>query len=154
MSPISLIRRSCLLSVLISLLSVAAHAQLKVEYEITFPNAVHHEAEVVAVFSGAPAGKPLELIMSRSSPGRYAFHEFSKNVYNLKAVNEQGAALTLSQRTPNEWKLSAAGGKSGRVRVSYTLFADLGSGTYAGVDASMAHLSIPATLIWARGWEN
>lgn len=155
MSPISLIRRSCLFSVLIALWCIAAQAQSKVEYEISFPNAAHHEAEVVAVFSGAPAGKPLELIMSRSSPGRYAFHEFSKNVYNLKAVNEQGAALTLSQRTPNEWKLSAAaGGKSGRVRVSYTLFADLGSGTYAGVDVSMAHLSIPAALIWARGWEN
>jgi predicted metalloprotease with PDZ domain len=155
MSQMSLFRRFHLYGFLvISLLCVNAHAQGKVEYEISFPNAMHHEAEIVVTFIGAPAGKPLEVRMSRSSPGRYAPQEFAKNVYNVKAVNEQGAALPISRHTPNEWNVGGVTAKGGRVRVSYTLFADLGSGTFSGVDLSMAHLSIPATLMWARGWEN
>ena len=51
----------------------ARTAAQPVVYEIAFPNAVHHEAEVKATFAGIPAG-PLELRMSRSSPGRYALH--------------------------------------------------------------------------------
>ena len=39
-----------------------------VRYDIAFPNAAHHEAEVTATFSSLPAGA-LELRMSRSSPG-------------------------------------------------------------------------------------
>src|SRR5262245_34631615 len=81
----------------LSLLSASAFAQGKVEYEISFPNAAHHEAEIVVTFSGVQANKPLEARMSRSSPGRYATHEFAKNVYNVRAVNEQGAALTVTR---------------------------------------------------------
>ena len=135
----------------LSLLSASAFAQGKVEYEISFPNAAHHEAEIAVTFSGVTANKPLEARMSRSSPGRYATHEFAKNVYNVRAVNDQGASLAITRPSPSQWNI--AGGR-GKVRVSYTLFADLGSGTYSGIDATMAHLSIPATFIWARGFEN
>jgi predicted metalloprotease with PDZ domain len=133
------------------ILSAPAFAQGKVEYEISFPNASHHEAEIAVTFTGVPADKPLEARMSRSSPGRYASFEFAKNVYNVKAVNEQGAPLDITRPGPNRWNV--AGGR-GKVRVSYTLFADLGSGTYSGVDNTMAHLSIPATFMWARGFED
>src|SRR5512139_60783 len=59
------------------LAAVAAVGQRSVTYDVSFENAVHHEAVVVATFSGAPL-EPLELRMSRSSPGRYALHEFAK----------------------------------------------------------------------------
>ena len=32
--------------------------------------------------------------MSRASPGRYAVHEFAKNVYDVHASNGQGLELT------------------------------------------------------------
>ena len=51
----------------------------QIEYEVSFPNVVHHEAEIAVTFTALPA-VPLELRMSRSSPGRYALHEFAKNV--------------------------------------------------------------------------
>ena len=35
----------------------------------------------------------------------------------------------------------------------YTLFGDRVDGTYAGIDASHAHLNVPATFVWARGME-
>ncbi|MBI1766412.1 MAG: M61 family metallopeptidase [Acidobacteria bacterium] len=136
---------------LLLLAAASASAQSKVEYEIAFPNAVHHEAEVTVTFTGVPANKPLEARMSRSSPGRYALQEFSKNVYNVRATDDKGAPLAFTRPNSTQWNVVSKGGK---VRISYTLFGDLGSGTFTGIDHTMAHLSIPATFMWARGFEN
>ena len=38
---------------------------------------------------------PIELVMSRSSPGRYALHEFAKNVFDVQATDGSGRALPL-----------------------------------------------------------
>jgi predicted metalloprotease with PDZ domain len=59
-------------------------AQEPVRYAVSFPNAAHHEAQVRATFSGVKQ-PVLEVLVSRSSPGRYTLHEFPKNVYNFKA---------------------------------------------------------------------
>lgn len=133
------------------LLSAAVAAQSKVEYEISFPNAAHHEAEIVVTIPNVVANKPLEMRMSRSSPGRYASHEFARNVYNVKATDEKGAPLAITRPNAHQWNVVGARGK---VRVSYTLFGDLGSGTYTGIDNTMAHLSIPATFMWPRGMDD
>ncbi|MBA3970005.1 MAG: peptidase M61, partial [Gemmatimonadetes bacterium] len=109
------------------LLAAPALAQGRVSYEIAFPNAVHHEAEVSATFAGVPAGKPLEVRMARSSPGRYALHEFAKNVYSVKAFDGRGRALTVTQPNLHQWNV---GGHDGTVRVTYTLFGDRADGTY------------------------
>src|SRR5690606_16973324 len=53
---------------LLALLPAAAGAQAPVTYEVRFPNAVHHEAEITVTFADVPAGA-LEVRMSRSSPG-------------------------------------------------------------------------------------
>ena len=131
-------------------ISISANAQSRIEYEISFPNSAHHEAEVTAVFIGAPSDKPLEARMSRTSPGRYALHEFAKNVYNVKAFDEKGAPLTITRPNPYQWNVSD---HKGTVRVTYTLFADHASGTYSGIDNTHAHLNMPATFMWARGME-
>ena len=138
-------------ALLLLLLAAPAFAQGKVEYEISFPNVAHHEAEITVTFTGVPAGKPLEVRMSRSSPGRYSAQEFSKNVYSVRATDEKGAALSFTRPNPTQWNIS---GHRGKVQIKYTLFGDLGSGTFTGIDVSMAHLSIPATFMWARGFEN
>ena len=36
---------------------------------------------------------PLELHMSRSSPGRYALHNFAKNVFDVRITDERGHRL-------------------------------------------------------------
>lgn len=133
------------------LAAATAVAQSKVEYEISFPNAAHHEAEVTVTFSGAVVGKPLEVRMSRSSPGRYSAQEFAKNVYSVRVTDDKGAALSFTRPNPTQWNIS---GHRGKVRVNYTLFGDQGSGTFTGIDNTMAHLSIPASFMWARGFEN
>ena len=144
-------RRAASAALLLALAPIAASAQeRRVEYEISFPNAQRHEAEVVAVFRGVPAGRPLEVRMSRTSPGRYALHEFAKNVYAVRASDGAGKALAVTRPNPHQWDVA---GHDGTVRVAYTLFGDQGDGTYAQIDPSHAHLNIPATFMFARGME-
>jgi len=114
-------------------------------YKISFENAVHHEAEVKAIFTDISTDT-LALRMSRTSPGRYALHEFAKNVYKVNATNSKGEKLVISRPSPYEWKVS---GHDGTVNLSYTLFANRGGGTYAQIDETHAHLNIPATFMYA-----
>ena len=122
----------------------------QVDYEIAFPNAAHHEAEVQVTFRGVPAGEALEVRMSRTSPGRYALHEFAKNVYNVEAFDGQNNPIAFTRPNPHQWDVAD---HDGTVRISYTLFGNRADGTYAGIDETHAHLNIPATFMWARGFE-
>lgn len=131
-------------------LPLCLRSQEQVRYELQFPNAVHHEARVRATFPGV-IQPVLEVVMSRSSPGRYALHEFAKNVYDFRAMDEAGKPLTVTRPNPSGWNISGA---HGTVTVEYTLFGDHADGTYAAVDETHAHLNLPATLVWAHGYEN
>jgi len=127
-----------------------AQAPLKaIYYAISFPNAVHHEAEIVMTIPQAPAGA-LRLHMSRSSAGRYATHEFGKNVYNVKAANADGTSLEIKQIEGDIYEIAEHGDA---VKVSYTLFGNWTDGTYACIDLSHAHLNMPAVFMWLAGAE-
>ena len=128
-------------------LSLSANEVFKksTAYTISFANAVHHEAEIEARFSNLK-GKEIELRMSRTSPGRYALHEFAKNVYNVKVTDGQGKPLQYTRPDPYSWKVV---GHDGTINVSYTLYANRGDGTYAQIDETHAHLNIPATFMYA-----
>jgi predicted metalloprotease with PDZ domain len=141
-------RRMMLFGTLCTLLFAAgpAAAQDTTVYHISFPNRQHNEAQVTVEYRNLPP-RPLELRMSRSSPGRYALHEFAKNVYNVIATNGAGDTLEITRPNVHQWNVA---GHDGTVRVSYTLFADRSDGTYAAVDNTHAHLNIPATFMWAR----
>jgi predicted metalloprotease with PDZ domain len=140
--------RKCLILVLWTL---PVWAQQETSYTISFPNAVHHEAEVRAEFTGVQA-PTLEVLMSRSSPGRYALHEFAKNVYNVRASDSAGHPLTVTRLTPSSWSVATA--DKNTVIFEYTLFGDRTDGTYDGIDATHAHLNMPATFVWARGYQD
>ena len=132
------------------LLPLAALAQSRVEYAIAFPNAVHHEATISVTYREL-GDAPLQLRMSRSSPGRYAIHEFAKNVYQLQFVDGAGDALTATRPNPYQWDVA---GHNGTVTVTYILYADRAGGTYSGIDLTHAHLNMPATFMWARGYDD
>lgn len=125
----------------------AQPAQRPIFYAISFPNAAHHEAEIVLTVPQAPGG-PLQFRMSRSSAGRYATHEFGKNIYNIKATDVDGKPLGLKQTEGDVYTLDE---HPETVKISYTLFANWTDGTYASVDASHAHLNMPAVILWAVG---
>jgi len=124
-------------------------AQEAVEYELRFPNAAHHEAEVRATFRGV-RGRLLEVVMSRSSPGRYALHEFAKNVYNFRAMDSSGKRIPVERPNPYQWNVRSP---DSTIAIEYTLFGDRADGTYNAIDPSHAHLNPPAAFAWARGFE-
>lgn len=144
-------RKSYLFLIPVFLITIfsEATAQSQNQYEISFENAVHHEAEVSVTFPNIE-NKVLEVRMSRTSPGRYALHEFAKNVYNVKAVDSKGNELAVTRPNPHQWDVS---GHDGTVVFSYTLYANRGGGTYTGVDETHAHINMPATFAWARNYE-
>lgn len=127
----------------------AAAAQSPVAYTISFPNVVHHEAEIGMRLSQLPAG-PLKVRMSRSSPGRYATHEFGKNVYNVKAYDGAGEPITINKIEGDVYQVPTHGSD---VKITYTLFGNWTDGTYVSIDESHAHLNMPGTLMWAYGFD-
>jgi predicted metalloprotease with PDZ domain len=143
------IRHGALSAVLSAVLAAQAAAQEPVRYRVAFPAPEHHYAQVEVTFSGVPAGT-LEARMSRSSPGRYAVHEFSKNVFDLRAFDGTGRELRPARPHPSQWDVV---GHDGTVRIVYKVFGRHVDGTYLAVDDTHAHLNMPATLMWARGFD-
>jgi predicted metalloprotease with PDZ domain len=129
--------------------SIAA-AQPAVIYRVSFPAPEHHYAQVEVTFADVPQGT-LEARMSRSSPGRYALHEFSKNVFDVEAFDGKGRKLATTRPSPYQWNVA---GHDGTVRIVYKVFGDHVDGTYLAIDPTHAHMNIPATLMWARGFES
>ncbi|MDB4292009.1 PDZ domain-containing protein [Maribacter sp.] len=130
-------------------LSVIGFSQTNT-YLISFENAVHHEATVTVTFPDINTDT-LSVRMSRTSPGRYALHEFAKNVYGLKAFDSKGNALQVIRPNPYEWQII---GHDGTVQINYIVFANRGDGTYSQIDETHAHLNIPATFIYAPGLQD
>ncbi|MGN6376453.1 MAG: M61 family metallopeptidase [Sphingomonas sp.] len=123
--------------------------QAPVSYDVSFPNAVHHEARISVTYRNVKPGT-IVFRMARSSPGRYALHEFAKNVYSVSAVDGAGKPLAIDRRDPYSWRVPTAGGT---VTLRYTLYGDHGDGTYAQIDPTHAHLNMPATFMWATGYD-
>jgi predicted metalloprotease with PDZ domain len=138
--------RSLLLLSVLLMLPALGSAQTAIRYEIGFENRAHHEAEIRVTFPDIGPG-PLQLRMSRTSPGRYALHEFAKNVYAFSATGVGGRPVTVTRPNPHQWDVTGHGGE---VSVTYVLYADRADGTYAAIDRTHAHLNMPATFMWAR----
>lgn len=133
-----------LLITLLGSISFLGFSQINT-YEISFENAVHHEAQIKATFTNVTSDTLL-VRMSRTSPGRYALHEFAKNVYAFKAFDSKGNPLKVLRPNPYAWQII---GHDKTVQIHYTLFANRGGGTYSQIDETHAHLNIPATFMFA-----
>jgi predicted metalloprotease with PDZ domain len=120
-----------------------------IRYDVSFPNIVHHEARIaVSVFDARQ--NELLFRMSRSSPGRYATHEFGKNVYDVAAFDKSGKPLPVQRLDGDVYKIA---GINGFAKLEYTLYANHADGTYAGIDAGSVHLNMPATFMWVKELE-
>ena len=138
-----------LAALIVIVLGVPAWAQAPpIEYTLSFPAPEHRWMQVQVRFPNVPAG-PLQLRMARTSPGRYALHEFAKNVFDVSAVNGKGQSLTAARPDPHQWDFAT---HDGTVVVTYKVFGDRTDGTYLGIDDMHAHINIPAALMFARGW--
>ena len=142
--------------------ATGAATPVHIDYRVAFPNARHHEARVTVRYEDIGPG-PLRIRMSRTSPGRYALHEFAKNVYDVEVRGVEGRVArtipgpgivdregepgpSVYRPDPHEWVVVDHGGA---VTFTYTLYADRADGTYAQVDETHAHLNVPATFAFA-----
>jgi len=142
--------KKIILAISVLATSIGVKAQQEISYEVSFPNAIHHEAQISMSIPNVPAG-PLKVRMSRSSPGRYATHEFGKNVYNLKAFDANGKSLALNQPAGDVYEIPTHGSS---VKITYTLFGNWIDGTYVGFDETHAHMNMPATFAFPLGMDN
>jgi predicted metalloprotease with PDZ domain len=132
------------------LFQLPARGAAPISYTFTFPEPEHHWLQVEAHFTDLPPG-PLDLRMSRSSPGRYALHDFAKNVYDVDARDPDARPLALSRPDAHGWTVSE---HPGSVTVRYKVFGDRVDGTYLAVDRSHAHINMPAAIMFARGLDD
>lgn len=117
-----------------------------IKYDVRFPNAEHNEAEItLTVENLLPV--PTTISMSRTSPGRYALHEFAKNVHNVSAVNGKGDTLEIYRPDLHNWTVR---GHDGTIKFMYTLFGRHADGTYTGINEQHAHMNMPATFAWVQ----
>jgi predicted metalloprotease with PDZ domain len=124
---------------------VASHPGT-ITYTLDLANVQQHELRITADFPAVGPGI-FKVKMPQSSPGRYAQHNFAKNVYDLKAFAADGRELEVYQEGIAAW---AVAGHDGAVKLEYTLFANGGDGTYSGIDDRKLHLNMPASFLYGE----
>jgi predicted metalloprotease with PDZ domain len=120
------------------------------EYRLSFAERAHHVMQVEVTFHDVPSG-PLQVRMSRSSPGRYAAHDFAKNVFGEHITDGHGKTLAATRPNPHAWDIA---GHDGTVHITYQLYGNRADGTYLGIDTTHAHMNMPAMVMWARGFDD
>jgi len=142
--------RRIILCLLLAPALVRVDAASPIRYRLSFPEPQHRWMQVEATFAEL-ASAPLELRMSRSSPGRYSLHDFAKNVYDVHAIGPDGAELATTRPDPYGWNVPSHGAT---VTVKYKVFGDRVDGTYLAVDETHAHINMPAAIMWAHGLDD
>src|SRR6266853_6615938 len=125
-------KRSILIALaLIALAPPGFHAAAPVSYRVSLPEPQHHWMQVEVSFTELADG-PLELRMSRSSPGRYAIHDFAKHVYDVHAVDkdQDGRELIIARPDSSGWTIGRHGGT---VTIKYKVYGDYIDGTYLAI---------------------
>ena len=145
-----ILRAAIRATVCLLVFAAVGRAEAPVDYRLSFPDYVRHWMDVEIVFADV-AADPLEIHMPRTSPGRYALHEFVKNVFDVQIRDRANRPLAAEQPALHVWRVK---GHGGTVRVRYRVFGDRVDGTYFRVDASQAHINMPATLMWAKTLES
>ena len=121
-----------------------------IDYRFSFQEAAQHRMNVEVTFTDLPDG-PLQLRISRSSPGRYSLHDFASAIDGMMVTTMDGTPLAVAHGQSNEWTVAEP---SRNVRVRYTVSANTIDGTYAAIDDTHAHLNMPAVILWAPGLEH
>ena len=142
--------RSRLLFILGLLAGMETTSAQRISYIVSFPNLAHHEAQIECIVSDINSRTAI-FRMSRSSPGRYATHEFGKNVYDVSATDLDGKPLKVDRIDGDIYEVPHPGGY---VRLRYTLYGNYADGTYVGIDPDGIHLNMPGAFMWMKGIDN
>src|ERR1700712_4908740 len=87
--------------------SEAATSNVRISYEVTFPEAQAHYADIEMNVSGL-AQKSLDLKMPVWTPGSYLVREFGKNLESFGA-EANGKAIPFIKTRKNIWHINTTG---------------------------------------------
>ncbi len=123
---------------------------VQISYNVTFPEAQTHYADVEMTVSGLHQNT-LDLKMPVWTPGSYLIREFEKNVESLSASSGR-KAVTAGKVRKNIWRLATAGLNS--ITVKYRVYAFEISVRTSFIDASHAFLSPTGIFLYPEGMLN
>ena len=124
-------------------------AQEAIQYQLNLENIRQHELGITISFPSL-SQQALRVRMPTASPGRYAEHNFAKNVFDVQAFDMDGKELTVVKTDIDEWEVA---GHDGFVKFQYTLFGNRADGTYTGIDNRKVHMNMPATFAYGKEME-
>ncbi len=93
----------------------------KINYKLKMPNPQSHYFEVEMILEGFKE-KQLEIKMPVWAPGSYLVREFSKNVNQVLAFDENKVAIKTVKTAKNTWQLQNAL-KGKRISITYQVYA-------------------------------
>lgn len=110
----------CFVAVLLFLLSSIglSQSESKLDYTVTFADAVHHHVHVSMTFDPEGAGNAVQLPVWNAL---YQVRDFAKDVISVKASTQSGETLPLYQVDKTTWKFRP---KPGWVVIDYDIVID------------------------------
>jgi len=130
--------KKSILSLVVLLISImAAKAQVKIGFEVSFKEPQAHYADVQMNISGL-AKDYIDVKMPVWTPGSYLVREFEKSVEGFTA-SASGKALRVEKVRKNTWRVFSA--KASDVKINYSIYAFEISVRTPFIDESHAFLS-------------
>jgi predicted metalloprotease with PDZ domain len=130
--------------------STQAANGVQINYNITFPEAQAHYADVEMTISGLKQNT-LDLKMPVWTPGSYLIREFEKNIESLTASAGNKAVVTGKVRK-NIWRLTTTG--LNKVTVKYRVYSFEVSVRTSFIDVSHAFLSTTGIFLYPEDMLN
>jgi len=112
-------KKSILSLVLLLTCIMAAKAQVKIGFEVSFKEPQAHYAEVQMNISGL-AKDYVDVKMPVWTPGSYLVREFEKSVEEFKAT-AAGKAVKVEKVRKNTWRIFSA--KAANIQINYRVYA-------------------------------
>jgi predicted metalloprotease with PDZ domain len=115
-----------------------------VRFVVRVPAPAAHTAEVEVIVP-SKGQSSVELMMATWSPGFYRVENYASRLTAFQARTAAGSPLTVTQPSPNRWRIETAGAPS--VVVTYTLACTERSVTTNWVSPDLLVLNGPATFV-------
>lgn len=140
--------KKSILSLVVLLTSImAAKAQVKIGFEVSFKEPQAHYAEVQMNISGL-AKEYVDVKMPVWTPGSYLIREFEKSVEGFTA-SASGKVLKVQKVRKNIWRVFSA--RANDIKINYRVYAFEISVRTAFIDESHAFLSPTGIFMYPEG---
>jgi len=132
-------------------ITMAAQAQVKIGFEISFKEPQAHYAEVEMNIAGIAAKNYVDVKMPVWTPGSYLVREFAKSVEGFGAT-VAGKSVKTEKVSKNTWRVYTA--KAAAVKINYRVYAFEVSVRTSFIDESHAFLSSTSIFMYPDGMLN